>query len=134
VPGFWTMFARELPSRSSKSRFVGGSVVPVTTAYGKVDCLLERGRQGWGRPRRGAGLLAVADVPVLVAASADAWDLRRRFKEDEDELAQRPGYRRNGDPGSTRHEPVSQVFQKRWPGWRSGLAWPSAARTRDVAG
>ncbi len=69
----------------SLSRFAGGSVVPVMTAYGKVDCLLERGRQDWGRLRRGAGFLAVADVPVLVAASADAWDLRRRFKEDEDE-------------------------------------------------
>lgn len=68
----------------SLGRFAGGSVIPVMTAYGKVDCLLERGRQEWDRLRSGAGFLAVADVPVLVAASADAWDLRRRFKEDED--------------------------------------------------
>jgi hypothetical protein len=65
------------------SSFLGGSVVPVMTAYGKVDCLLERGRQDWGRLRRGAGFLSVADVPVLVAASADARDLRRRYKEHE---------------------------------------------------
>ena len=58
----------------------GGSVVPVMTAYGKVDCLLEQGRQDWARLRRGAGLVPVADVQVLVAASADAWDLRRRYR------------------------------------------------------
>lgn len=61
------------------------SVMPVLTAYGTVDCLLERGRRDWGRLRRGAGLLPVADVPVLVAASADAWDLRRRYKERDNE-------------------------------------------------
>ena len=63
----------------------GGSVVPVVTAYGKVDCLMERGRRDWGRLRRGAGFLLVADVPVLVASSSDAWNLRRRFKERENE-------------------------------------------------
>ena len=67
------------------STFLGESALPVMTAYGKVDCLLERGRQDWGRLRRGAGFLLVADVPVLVAAGADAWDLRRRYKEHEDE-------------------------------------------------
>jgi hypothetical protein len=66
-------------------RLSGGSVVPVATVYGKIDCLLERGRRDWGRLRRGAGFLPVADVPVLVAASADAWDLRRRYKELADE-------------------------------------------------
>ena len=63
----------------------GGSVMSVVTAYGRVDCLLERGRHDWGRLRRGAGFLPVADVPVLVAASADAWDLRHRYKERDDE-------------------------------------------------
>ena len=66
------------------SSFLGGSVIAVVTAYGKVDCLLERGRQDWARLRRGADLLSVADVPVLVAASADAWGLRRRYKEVDD--------------------------------------------------
>jgi hypothetical protein len=66
-------------------RFLGASVIPVMTAYGKVDCLLERGRQDWSRLRRGADFLPVADVLVLVAASADAWDLRRRHKEYADE-------------------------------------------------
>ena len=69
----------------SADAFSGGSVVPVVTAYGKVDCLVERGRRDWGRLRRGAGFLLVADVPVLVASSSDAWDLRRRFKERENE-------------------------------------------------
>jgi hypothetical protein len=69
----------------SADGFSGGSVVPVVTAYGKVDCLVERGRRDWGRLRRGAGILLVADVPVLVASSSDAWDLRRRFKERENE-------------------------------------------------
>lgn len=62
-----------------------GSVVSVVTAYGKVDCLLERGRRDWSRLRRGAGFLPVADVTVLVASSADAWNLRRRYREHEDE-------------------------------------------------
>ena len=72
----------------SMGMLLGGSVVPVMTAYGKVDCLLERGRQDWGRLRRGAaphGFLPVADVPVLVAASVDAWELRRQYKEKENE-------------------------------------------------
>jgi hypothetical protein len=71
-----------VPSAGSFSR---GSVVPVATAYGKIDCLLERGRRDWGRLSRRAGFLPVADVLVLVAASADAWDLRRRFKERDNE-------------------------------------------------
>ena len=62
-----------------------GSVVPVVTAYGKVDCLVERGRRDWSRLRRGADFLVVVDAPVLVASSADAWSLRRRFKERENE-------------------------------------------------
>jgi len=69
--------ARPVPSMNILS---GGSVVPVMTAYGKVDCLMKRGRQDWGRLRRGAGFLPVADVSVLVAASVDAWELRRHYK------------------------------------------------------
>ena len=69
----------------SVDSFSCGSVVPVVTAYGKIDCLLERGRRDWGRLRRGAGFLPVADVPVLVASSADAWNLRRRYTERENE-------------------------------------------------
>jgi hypothetical protein len=71
-----------LPSMAS---FLDASMVAVMTSYGKVDCLLERGRQDWDRLRRGAGFLPVADVAVLVASSADAWDLRRRHKEREHE-------------------------------------------------
>jgi hypothetical protein len=69
----------------SMSSLRGRSVVRVMTAYGNLDCLLERGRQDWGRLRGGAGFLPVAGVPVLVAASADAWELRRRYKEHDDE-------------------------------------------------
>lgn len=63
------------------SGLANGSVISVTTIYGKVDCLLERGRLDWERLCRRAGRVPVADVGVLVASSADAWDLRRRFKQ-----------------------------------------------------
>jgi len=55
-------------------------ITSAVTAYGKIDCLLERGRRDWDRLRRGAGYLAIADVPVLVASAHDAWALRHRFK------------------------------------------------------
>lgn len=57
--------------------------VPVATifsSYGRVDCMLERGRCDWESLRRNAGYVAVADVHVLVAGAADAWALRTRFK------------------------------------------------------
>lgn len=69
----------------SIGRFRSGSLVTVLTGYGRIDCLLERGRRDWDRLRRGAGFQSVAGVPVLVAASADAWDLRRQFKGHADE-------------------------------------------------
>ena len=69
-----------VPSAGSLS---AGSVVPVATAYGRVDCLVERGRRDWDPLRRSADFLLVADVPVLVASSTDAWNLRRRYKERE---------------------------------------------------
>lgn len=53
----------------------------VNTSYGKVDCLLERGRLDWERLRRSAVTIPVADAGVLVASRADAWALRRQFKE-----------------------------------------------------
>jgi hypothetical protein len=56
------------------------SVAMAFTSYGRVDCLLERGRLDWEQLRQGAGYVAVADVPVLVASADDAWALRRRFK------------------------------------------------------
>lgn len=55
--------------------------VSVTTSYGRVDCLLERGRLDWERLRKSSATIPVADAGVLVAARADAWALRRRFKE-----------------------------------------------------
>jgi hypothetical protein len=58
-------------------------LVSVTTSYGRVDCLLERGRLDWVRLRQSAVTIPVADAGVLVAARADAWALRRQFKEKE---------------------------------------------------
>jgi len=59
------------------------SVTSVVTSYGRVDCLLERGRLDWDQLRRGAGYVAVADAAVLVASASDAWALRRQFKKSE---------------------------------------------------
>jgi hypothetical protein len=56
-------------------------LVSVTTSYGRIDCLLERGRLDWQRLRQSSVMIPVADARVLVAARADAWALRRRFKE-----------------------------------------------------
>jgi hypothetical protein len=56
-------------------------VVSVLTCYGRIDCLLDRGRIDWQRLRRSAVIIPVADAGVLVAAQADTWALRRRFKE-----------------------------------------------------
>jgi len=55
--------------------------VSVTTSYGRIDCLLERGRIDWERLRRSAVRIPVADAGVLVAARAEVRALRRRFKQ-----------------------------------------------------
>ena len=56
------------------------SIATVFSSYGRVDCMLERGRRDWEWLRRGAGYVPVADVPVLVASAADAWALRARCR------------------------------------------------------
>jgi hypothetical protein len=56
------------------------SVATVFSSYGRVDCMLERGRCDWESLRQNAGFVAVADVRVLVASAADAWALRKRFR------------------------------------------------------
>ena len=55
-------------------------LVSVTTCYGRIDCLLERGRLDWHRLRRSSAMIMVADAGVVVAARADARALRRQFK------------------------------------------------------
>ena len=55
-------------------------LVSVTTSYGRIDCLLERGRVDWERLRQSAVRIPVADAGVLVAARAEVLALRRRFK------------------------------------------------------
>jgi hypothetical protein len=39
------------------------SVATVCSSYGRVDCMLERGRRDWTRLRAAAGHVAVADKP-----------------------------------------------------------------------
>jgi len=55
-------------------------LVQVDTCYGRIDCLLERGRLDWDRLRVSSARVPVADVSVRVAARADTSALRRRFK------------------------------------------------------
>lgn len=68
------------PTVPPPHRLAEQDIVTVTTSYGQVDCLLERGRRDWARLYENAGPVAVADVRVLVASAGDAWALRRRFK------------------------------------------------------
>jgi hypothetical protein len=56
-------------------------IVTIMTSYGKIDCLLRRGRLDWNRLLRNSDVMLVAGAKVIVAASSDAWNLRRRFKE-----------------------------------------------------
>lgn len=56
-------------------------IVTIMTSYGKIDCLLQRGRLDWDRLLRNSDVMLVAGAKVTVAASSDAWNLRRRFKE-----------------------------------------------------
>ena len=55
-------------------------LVTAATCYGRIDCLLERGRLDWDRLARSSKVVPVADVGVRVAAAADAWALKRRHK------------------------------------------------------
>jgi len=64
----------------SPRRLALRSIVQVQTSFGKLDLLLERGRQDWDWLRPGAAFIDVADVGVLVASAADCWALRRRYK------------------------------------------------------
>jgi hypothetical protein len=61
----------------SPRRLALRSIVPVQTSFGKLDLLLEGGRQDWNWLRPGAAFIDVTDVGVLVASAADCWALRR---------------------------------------------------------
>jgi hypothetical protein len=63
------------------ARLAGLDIVTIMTSYGKIDCLLGRGRLDWHRLRRNSDVLPVAGAELVVAASSDAWSLRRHFKE-----------------------------------------------------
>lgn len=64
----------------SPQRLAMRSIVPVRTSFGKLDLLLGRGQQDWDRLRRGADLIMVTDVGVVVASAEDCWALRRMHK------------------------------------------------------
>jgi hypothetical protein len=61
-------------------RLAALSIVPVQTSFGKLDLLVEGGRQDWDWLRHGATWVEVTDVGVLVASAADCRALRRRYK------------------------------------------------------
>jgi hypothetical protein len=63
------------------ARLADLDIVTVMTSYGKIDCLLRRGRVDWNRLRGAADVRLVAGAEVVVAASSDAWSLRRQFKD-----------------------------------------------------
>lgn len=69
---------QDVPSARS---LVRAPLVSVMTSYGRVDCLLERGRADWQWLHAGSAVIPVTDAGVLVADTADAWALRREFKE-----------------------------------------------------
>jgi hypothetical protein len=56
-------------------------IVTIMTSYGKIDCLLRRGRLDWNRLLGYSDVMLVAGAKVTVAASSDAWTLRHRFKD-----------------------------------------------------
>ena len=56
-------------------------IVTIMTSYGKIDCLLGRGRLDWHRLLGNSDVMLVAGVEVTVAAGSDAWTLRHRFKD-----------------------------------------------------
>jgi hypothetical protein len=56
-------------------------IVTIATSYGKIDCLLQRGRLDWDRLVRNSDVMLVAGAEVVVADSSDAWNLRRQFKD-----------------------------------------------------
>jgi hypothetical protein len=64
----------------SPRRLALRSIVPVQTSFGKLDLLLEGGRQDWDWLRPSAAFIDVTDVGVLVASAADCWALRRLHK------------------------------------------------------
>jgi hypothetical protein len=63
------------------SRLAILDIVTIMTTYGKIDCLLRRGRLDWDRLVRNSDVMLVAGAEVIVADSSDTWKLRRRFKE-----------------------------------------------------
>jgi hypothetical protein len=57
------------------------NMVNAVTSYGKIDCLLERGRAEWERLYSGSSVFLVDAQVRVVSETADSWTLRRRFKE-----------------------------------------------------
>jgi hypothetical protein len=77
----WADLALQPHAVPQPGRLAMLDIVTIMTSYGKIDCLLRRGRLDWNRLLRNSDVMLVAGAEVIVAASADAWNLRRRFKE-----------------------------------------------------
>jgi hypothetical protein len=60
-------------------------VVSIRTSFGRLDCLLERGRRDWDRLRAGARPFDVSGARVLAAGADDIRLLRARFKDADDD-------------------------------------------------
>jgi hypothetical protein len=59
-------------------------LVTVSTSFGPIDLLTQRGREEYHSLRVGATAVPVLEVPVPVASPADVLRLKRRFKEPAD--------------------------------------------------
>jgi hypothetical protein len=55
-------------------------VVSVGTSYGRLDCLLGRGRRDWDKLRVGARLVNVSGTGVMIASAVAVTALRREHK------------------------------------------------------
>lgn len=73
--------ALSLQENAGSQTLTRRSIVSVSTSFGRLDCMLERGRQEWARLRENASYVEVAGVPVLVASLADAEALRATYKQ-----------------------------------------------------
>src|SRR5258708_15248057 len=60
-------------------------LVSVRTGYGRLDCLMERGRRDWDRLRAGARPFDLCGERVLVAGAGDIRLLRARYKDVDDD-------------------------------------------------
>jgi hypothetical protein len=73
--------ALQLHTVPQPARLAMLDILTIMTSYGKIDCLLRRGRLDWHRLLSNSDVMLVAGAEVAVAAGSDAWTLRHRFKD-----------------------------------------------------